>query len=135
MQKLFIIDVWQDPKHTSEVSLQIAMFRTNMERQTTRGDRTPANIYLFKVINWNTRKRCEICSKLTINDLFLTHISHLFLVFLFAVFEQVDVSWDVNWTHIMRSKDMLDLMKVSCTFNLHSVHREEDSNNNNNKIT
>ena len=25
-----------------------------------------ANIYLFKVINRNTRKKCEICSKLTI---------------------------------------------------------------------
>ena len=25
----------------------------------------PANIYLFKVNNRNTRKRCEICSKLT----------------------------------------------------------------------
>ena len=26
----------------------------------------PTNIYLFKVNNRNTRKRCEICSKLTI---------------------------------------------------------------------
>ena len=26
----------------------------------------PAGIYLFKVINRNTRTRCEICSKLTI---------------------------------------------------------------------
>ena len=26
----------------------------------------PANIYLFKVKNRNTRKRCETCSKLTI---------------------------------------------------------------------
>ena len=26
----------------------------------------PANIYLLKVNNSNTRKRCEICSKLTI---------------------------------------------------------------------
>ena len=26
----------------------------------------PANIYLFKVNNRNTRKRCEICTKLTI---------------------------------------------------------------------
>ena len=25
----------------------------------------PANIYLFKVINRNSRRRCEICSKLT----------------------------------------------------------------------
>ena len=26
----------------------------------------PGNIYLFKVNNRNTKKRCEICSKLTI---------------------------------------------------------------------
>ena len=53
----------------------------------------PANIYLFKVNNKNTRKWCEICSKLTIkrperrrrSGLFIVnfeHISHLFLVFL-----------------------------------------------------
>ena len=29
-------------------------------------DSFPPNIYLFKVSNKNTRKRCEICSKLTI---------------------------------------------------------------------
>ena len=60
----------------------------------------PANIYLFKVNNRNTRKRCEVCSKLAVktperlalNTLFRTpeqrrsgvfivnfeHISHLF---------------------------------------------------------
>ena len=55
----------------------------------------PANIYLFKVNNKNTRKRCEICSKLTIktperrqwrrSGVFIVnfeHISHLVLVFL-----------------------------------------------------
>ena len=54
-----------------------------------------ANFYLFKVNNRNTRKRCEICSKLTIKTperrywrrsaVFIVnfeHISHLFLVFL-----------------------------------------------------
>ena len=50
------------------------------------------NIYLFKVNNRNTRKRCEICSKLTIkilerrhSSIFIVnfeHISHLFLVLL-----------------------------------------------------
>ena len=30
------------------------------------GGRSPANIYLFKFNNRNTRKRCEMCSKLTI---------------------------------------------------------------------
>ena len=55
----------------------------------------PANIYLFKVRNRNTRKRSEICSVLTIktperhqlrrSGVFIVnfeHISHLFLVFL-----------------------------------------------------
>ena len=28
----------------------------------------PANIYLFKVKNRNTRKKCEICSKLTVTS-------------------------------------------------------------------
>ena len=55
----------------------------------------PAGIYLLKVNNRNTRTRCEICSKLTINTperrhwrrsgVFIVnfeHISHLFLVFL-----------------------------------------------------
>ena len=54
-----------------------------------------ANIYLFKVNNGNTRRRCKICSKLTIKDpkrrqwhrssIFIVnfeHILHLFLVFL-----------------------------------------------------
>ena len=30
---------------------------------------SPANIYLFKFNNRNTRKRCKICSKLTIKTL------------------------------------------------------------------
>ena len=29
------------------------------------GKYIPANIYLFKILNRNTTKRCEICSKLT----------------------------------------------------------------------
>ena len=49
------------------------------------------NIYFFKVNNGNTRKRCEICSKLTVtpeqrrSGVFIVnfeHISQLFLVFL-----------------------------------------------------
>ena len=32
----------------------------------TKHNRYPANIYFFKVNNRNTRKSCEICSKLTI---------------------------------------------------------------------
>ena len=53
----------------------------------------PANIYMFQVNNRSTRKKCEICSKLTIkaperrqwrrSSVFIVnfgHISHLFLV-------------------------------------------------------
>ena len=51
----------------------------------------PADIYLLKVNNRNTRARCEICSKLTIkiperrrSGIFIVnfdHISHLALLF------------------------------------------------------
>ena len=34
-------------------------------------DRIPVNIYLFRVNNGNTRKRCKICSKLTMKNLVL----------------------------------------------------------------
>ena len=58
------------------------------------GGRSPANIYLFKFNNRNTRKKCEMCSKLTIKTPERHHwrsgvsivnferILHLFLVFL-----------------------------------------------------
>ena len=58
-------------------------------------DKVNCNIYFFKVHNRNTRKRCEICSKLTVktperhhwgrSGAFIVnfeHIPHLFLVFL-----------------------------------------------------
>ena len=58
------------------------------------GSNFPANIYLFKVNNKNTRKKCEKFSKLTIktperrqrrrSGVFIVsfeNISHLFLVF------------------------------------------------------
>ena len=71
--KSTITDVWENPKYDSD----------------------PANTYLFKFCNTNTRKRCEVCSKLTIKTLErrqwcrsdvcsvnFEHTSHLFLVFL-----------------------------------------------------
>ena len=67
-----------------------------------------ANIYLFQVNNKSTRKRCEICSKLTIktperrqrrrSGVFIVnseHISHLFSSVSVIDFEQVNVSWVV----------------------------------------
>ena len=46
-----------------------------------------ATIYLFKDSNRNTRKRCEVCWKLTILIVNFEHISHFF------EFEQVNISW------------------------------------------
>ena len=60
----------------------------------------PVNIYLYKVNNRNTTKRCEIFSKLTIktperrrrrSDVFIVtfeHILRLFLVFLLLTFRK-----------------------------------------------
>ena len=66
----------------------------------------PANIYLFKISNRNSRKRCRVCSKLTIktpersqlrhSGVFIVnfkHILHLFLVFPLLTLKQVNVSW------------------------------------------
>ena len=55
----------------------------------------PANIYLLKVNNGNTKKRCEICSKLTIKT--LTPFSNVSII----DFEQVNVSWDTLFQHIL----------------------------------
>ena len=61
----------------------------------------PANIYLFKINNRNTRKRCEICSKLTIKSPERRHwltlnIFHTFFCVSVVNFEQVNVSWHRN---------------------------------------
>ena len=66
----------------------------------------PANIYLFKVSNRNTRKGSKICSKLAIktserrhsrhSDVFIVnfeHVSNLFPSVSIVDFEQVNVSW------------------------------------------
>ena len=69
----------------------------------------PVNTYLFKINNRNTRKRCEICSKLTIKTIerhhcylsgvFIVNFEHaslLFLVFTIVEFEQGNVSWEMK---------------------------------------
>ena len=66
----------------------------------------PTNIYLLKLYNRNTRKKCEICSKLTIKTpkrsqwrcsglltVNFEHISHLFFSVSIVDFEQVNVCW------------------------------------------
>ena len=68
----------------------------------------PANKYMLKANNRNTRKRCEICSKLTTKtpkrrrDIVLVcfivnfeHISFLFLVFLLLALNKWVFAWAV----------------------------------------
>ena len=63
----------------------------------------PADIYLFKVKNGNTRKRCEIYSKLTIKTperrlfgVFIVNFESIFVpssIVSIVDFDQVNVSW------------------------------------------
>ena len=48
----------------------------------------PANIYLLKVSSRNTRKRCELCSKLTIKTPEPRQLRSI------DDFEQLNVSWE-----------------------------------------
>ena len=79
LAKCFVIGVWQGPKYASQV-LQKSQ---------------RANIYVLKVNNIIARKRCKICSKVTIKTpvrrhwrrpgvfiVYFEHILHVFLVFL-----------------------------------------------------
>ena len=47
-------------------TIDICVDRLNNNNENTTKIQNPANIYLFKVNNSSTRKRCEIFSKLTI---------------------------------------------------------------------
>ena len=65
------------------------MFQFILHRQCSESNfwcKLPVGIYMFKVNNRNTRKRCEICSKLTIK----TPFSSVSIV----NFEQVNADWD-----------------------------------------
>ena len=46
--------------------LNLFKVNKNDTRKSPNRANNPANIYFFKVNNKNTRKRCEICSNLTI---------------------------------------------------------------------
>ena len=106
----------------------------------------PANIYLLKGSNRNTRKMCEICSKSTTktpewhhwrwSSVFifnLEHISHPFLVSSVFIgnFEQVNISWGrlvtdrkrERW-HYVASPANIYLFKVN---NRHTRKRSEIS--------
>ena len=90
---LLTLNIWMPIGKGSVVwkGLRLSNSRVVFESQ-----RSPPNVYLFKVSIRNTRKRCEICSKLTINTpkqhhwrssgVFIVNFEHiwpLILVFLF----------------------------------------------------
>ena len=62
-----------------------------------------ANIYLFKIDNKNTRKRCEICSKLTIKTTERRHWPRIYFTSFSIVsivdFEQLNVRSCTIWYH------------------------------------
>ena len=75
----------------------------NLEKSKLNINAYQANIYLFKVSNRSTRKRCEIFSNLTIKTperrrsvVFIVNfenISHLFLVFLLLTLNKEMLAW------------------------------------------
>ena len=62
----------------------------------------PANIYLFKVSYGHTKKRCEICSELTIKTR-NRRSSGVFLI----NFEQMNASWVVHSVAIFNDSHYL----------------------------
>ena len=66
-----------------------------MRKINIKNNNLPANIYLFKVNNTNTRKRCKICSKLTIKTPERRHGTYFTLFSNVSIddFEQVNVCW------------------------------------------
>ena len=94
--------------------------------------RYPAGNYMFKVNNRNTRRRCEICSKLTIkvserrqsrcSGVFIVnfkHISHLVLVFLLLI----DFHMKISCRFEISFRSKLSIWN-SCRFEFHfaSIH-------------
>ena len=89
----------------------------------------PANIYLFKINNKNTRKTCEICSKLTTktaewrhwrrSGVFVInseHISHLVLVLLLLTLKTLMLAGYIVFT---RNKLIVKTFSVSFIYILY----------------
>ena len=88
------------------------MFKVNRRRSGVFiVDSDPANIYLFKVNNRKTRKRCKIFSKLRIKNSEFEHILYFFISSVSNVdFEQVNVSWGICFT-LFSSASMVEFSK------------------------
>ena len=84
--------MWTNPQETADCFVFLteilhkrsSFFVLHCINQVNYNKQTSANICLFKVNNRNTKKRCEMCSKLSVMFLLVNfeHIWHLFLVFL-----------------------------------------------------
>ena len=70
----------------------------------------PVNIFLFKVRNKNTRKRCESYSELTAKTL----ERRLTLIFFLVDFEQVNVCWDVIKRLFNDCWSILKMLCIQC---------------------
>ena len=93
-------------------------YQSGWNRRRKKSSGYPSNIYLFKVKNRNTSKRCKICSNLTIKTseprqrrqrrrsgvfiVKLEHISLFILVFLLLTLNRyiVNVIWVCLWHNI-----------------------------------
>ena len=72
----------------------------------------PANFYMFKGNNRDTRESCEICSKLTmktperrhlrLSGVFIVNFEHIFSSISIVNFEQVNVSWGNHVSDVFR---------------------------------
>ena len=81
----------------------------------------PTNVYLFKVKNRSTRKRCEICSKLTTKtpewrqcDVLWTYFTLFSSVFIIE-FAKVNVSWkDARIKNLFCFSGVFILKAINC---------------------
>ena len=93
---------------------------------------SPANIYLFKVNNRNTRKRCKLCSKSTTKTpSFWCFIVNLNMFTLFSSvsvvdLEQVNVSWVTEIIKVallfLHQRSIIDVLQVLNTPRLRLIN-------------
>ena len=74
------------------INSNLQYFNNDYFLDLVRVEEFPANIYLFNVNKRNTRKKCEICSKLTIKTERRQYESLVSSVSI-VDFEQVNVCW------------------------------------------
>ena len=98
-------------KHTIFLCMEAGYYENDFTKKSKKSRKRPlypVKTYLFRVRNGNTRKRCKICSEVTIKTperrrwrfgvfvVTFEYILHVFLVLSFVGFEQVNVNWVVS---------------------------------------